>query len=126
MNQRKLQKQQTPSFLTEERFADITIDHNHFRLIGKNTFVDLSVEKEYKLLCLLKEFYPAYAQKHIIMDAIWPEVVVSDTSLRELKFELNQKFKLVSNKIYIENIRSFGYGLEIKPSGSKRKNGKTN
>lgn len=93
------------------RFGDVVLDRTRRGLFRGGDEVHLS-PRAYRLLELLADRRPGAVQRREILDALWPDVVVSDGSLAVLVNELRKALgDDARNPRWIRTLPGFGYAL---------------
>jgi DNA-binding winged helix-turn-helix (wHTH) protein len=92
------------------RIGAFTFDAERRQLLGPRGAVPLA-PREFDLVALLVANRPRALAKDEIQDALWPDRVVTETSLSTLVNELRNKLGQVGRDGPIRTVHGFGYAL---------------
>jgi len=98
------------------RIGAFTFDADRRQLLAPQGAVPLA-PLEYDLLALLVANRPRALSKDEIQDALWPDRVVTETSLSTLVNELRNKLGQVGRETPIRTVHGFGYALGDEAAG---------
>lgn len=93
------------------RIGDTVFDAERRRLAGPRGSVALS-PKEFEFLALLLRNRPRVLSKEEIQDALWPDTLVTETSVSTLVNELRRKVGQRGRDGPIRTVHGVGYALE--------------
>lgn len=94
------------------RFGDVTVDRERRVLLRGGAPVHVT-PRAFRLLELLLDRRPAAVPRQEIVDALWPDVVVSDGSLAVLVNELRKVLgDDARDPRWIRTVPTFGYALD--------------